>query len=130
MATRALIAAAFCMSIFGLLTATILLDPFTASARLVEQQSHSDLKTRAAGAWEFYADADTVRRNSMDRQREAMAGPLIAQASARLERFTAYAVPLGVSAVVSGLSFLMLALRRNEDDAPTPPRKRRTRAQG
>lgn len=132
MATRTLIAVVFCMSLLGLLTATILLNPFSAAAQLGEHQSHADLDTRPAGAWEFYADPDSARRNSMDRQREAMSGSLIAQASGRLERYTAYALPLGVAALVSGFSLLKLVLRRRDEAAAPPPsaRKRRARAEG
>ncbi len=120
-ATRLLVAAIFCGALAGLLGVTIAFNPFAASARLDALRHDADLGTRAAGAWEFYADPDAVRRNSMDRQREAMAGPMIAGAAARMERFVAYAVPLGAAALVSGLCLAMLLLRREEDAPPPPP---------
>lgn len=118
---RALSAGFFLAAIFGVLAAAILFRPDAAARLLAVHVESSELRPDKAGGWEYYADPEAVRRNSMDRQRQAMSGPLVEHADAELRRFTVVAVPLAVIALVSGIAWTMLG--RRDEDAPAPPSK-------
>ncbi len=120
---RALAAGCFVAASLGLLAAGIAFRPDAAFAVLATHVESSELRPDKPGAWEFYADADAVRRNSMDRQRKAMSAPLLEQAEREVSRFKVAAVPLGVVALVSGIAWMMLG--RRVEDVYVRPIKRR-----
>ena len=122
------ISAAFSLAaLLGILIAALVHRPDAAARMLAIHVESSELRTDKAGGWEFYADPDAVRRNSMDRQRKAMSGALVETAEAKLRRFTVLAVPLGVVSLVSGVAWLMLGRRMEEIHAPPPKPRRKAR---
>ena len=127
MTYRRLAAGFFLAAILGIFVAGLIHRPDIAARTLAIHVESSGLRTDKAGGWEFYADPDAVRRNSMDRQRKAMSGALVETAEAKLRRFMVLAVPLGVIALVSGVAWLMLSRRREEVHAPPPKPRRKVR---
>lgn len=127
MSSRRFAAGFFLAALLGIVIAGLVQRPDAALRMRAIHVESSKLRTDKPGGWEFYADPDAVRRNSMDRQRKAMSGALAESAEAQLRLFMVFAAPFGVVALVSGAAWVMLGWRPEESHAPPPKPRRKAR---